>query len=104
MEPIIELNAPRVMKRRAQLKKSPPKPEPDSKTHVFLNNIALRDCRMLSGLTQSQCAEQAGITLNRYSEYERKTVCVHVDTANAMAAVLGVEPARILRRTEVRYG
>ena len=104
MEPIIELNAPRVMKRRAQLKKVPPKPEPDSKTHVFLNCIALRDCRMLSGLTQSRCAEQAGITLNRYAEYERKTVCVHIDIANAMAAVLGVEPSRIIRRTEVRYG
>ena len=100
MRPIIELNAERVIKRRARQREIIPEPVPEQQMHVFLNNVAVRRNRKLTGLTQAEIAGIAGLTPSRMSEYERKSVYVHVYTANMLARALGTDVRSIVRRTE----
>ncbi len=120
MTPLIELAAPRVMKRRAAMQSridSVPRAikrraamnmhtcnmhmqSIHTRTRLYLNSRRLRELRSGLGMTQLQLGETSGISNSRICCYERKDVCVHILTANALAAALGVTVGEIARQTE----
>lgn len=100
MNRVIELNAPRVIKRRARQREIIPEPVPEPQMHVFLNNVAVRRNRKLTGLTQVEIAGKAGLPPSTMSSYERRSVYVHIDTAKRLARALKTDLRSIIRRTE----
>lgn len=91
MTPLIELAAPRVIKRRAAMKTQTDNVQPIYHlTRVYLDCRRLRERRLNSGMTQCQLAAMAGMSHSSISSYEVRDVCVHRTIANALAAALGV--------------
>ncbi len=101
MTPLIELAAPRVMKRRAAMKSRIDNTPPiHTRTRLYLNSRRLRELRSGLGMTQLRLGETSGISNPRICCYEKRDVCVHILTANALAAALGVTVGEIARQTE----
>ena len=52
--------------------------------------------RKRAGLTQAEAAEQAGLSIRAYSEIERGTVNMRVETIQRICCALHITPAEIL--------
>lgn len=57
--------------------------------------------RIQRGMTQKQLAEELGVTQPRVAQIESAGANLQIDTLDRLAAVFGVEPARLLQ-TETR--
>jgi plasmid maintenance system antidote protein VapI len=68
-----------------------------SRLVVARNVIRLRIQR---GLTQRQLAQQLGVTQPRVAQIESAGANVQIDTLDRLAAVFGIEPARLLQAEE----
>lgn len=99
MNTIQELAAQRVIARRKRYAKRTAAPTvPKYPTHYHLDCVKLRTLRKETGMTQCRLAELSGIANSRISDYERRSVYVHRNTMNALAAALGVDVDDIIKR------
>lgn len=90
---MIELAAPRTIRRRKRYSKRQTAPQqPNYPAHVRLNGSALRNARTMAGITQCRLAELSRVSNSQIAEYEhRNMLYVHISTASAFAAALGVD-------------
>lgn len=63
---------------------------------MVLNGNALQVIRERTGLTQTDLAQQSGVSQGRISELESKNLTVRPDTAKALADALDVSLAALI--------
>ncbi len=66
-----------------------------SKTQSIIG-ANIKEARMKSGLTQSEVADKAGISVNHYARIERGEVNLSVETLEAILEVLATKSSKIL--------
>ena len=63
----------------------------------------LLSIRKLAGLTQSEVAERAGLSMRTYADIERGCVNMRVETALRICEALNITPDEILTRSDTPF-